>query len=143
MQTSLTLSRGQIAILIGLGAALWLLAAVLIKILSPLGVHEGGWRVLLYALIAPGTYPFVLFTAWVAGLARDQIFTGYAVATMTAMLLDGMALAWLPQLYGSTVEDAANAGAVILWGAGLGLVIAALLNGPADQKVSAGQAATS
>ncbi|MEM9726624.1 MAG: hypothetical protein AAF909_14340 [Pseudomonadota bacterium] len=87
--------------------------------------------------------PLAILLGVIAGLARDQIFTGYAVATMTAMLLDGMALAWLPQLYGSTVEDAANAGAVILWGAGLGLVIAALLNGPADQKVSTGQAATS
>lgn len=120
------LSDRQTVILAVLGALLWLGAALLLRALAPLGVHDGAARVALYAAIVPGSWPFVLLLVRAAGLAPHQRLGGVAVALAVAMLLDGLALAWAPGLYGTAPADAAGAGAVILWGAGVILVLAVL-----------------
>ena len=119
------LTQRQIAILAGLGALLWLVAALLLRLLAPLGIHEGTGRVVLYAAIVPGTLPFVLFLIRAAGLHRSQALAGVATALAVAMLLDGVALAWFPALYGPDAAAVAGAGAAILWGAGVFLVLGA------------------
>ena len=124
----LPLTDSQIATTAFLGAVLWLAAALLLRTLAPLGIYEGGTRLLVYALTIPGTWPFVLLIERAARLSRQQIGIGYAVATATATLLDGVALAWFPGLYGSEVAHVAGAGAAILWGAGVGMVLAFLRN---------------
>lgn len=123
----LPLSSRQLLITAGLGVVLWFSAALLIRALAPLGVFEGAARVWLYALVIPGTVPFVFLLEKLAGLARTQIALGYSVATAAATLCDGVALAWFPDLYGGAGVSGA-AGAVILWGAGVGLVLAFLRN---------------
>ena len=120
------LNARQVSILAALGAGLWLGAALLLRALAPLGVHDEGARVILYVAIVPGTWPFVLLLIRAAGLARRQALTGVAVALAVAMLLDGLALAWAPWLYGTTEAHVAAAGATILWGAGVFLVLGAL-----------------
>lgn len=86
--------------------------------------------ILLYLLVIPGTWPFVPLTVRVAGIATDQTAIGLTIVTATATLLDGIPLAWLPWIYGNTVALVAAAGAVILWGAGVGLVLGLLHNKP-------------
>lgn len=120
------LNLRQLSILAALGAILWLGAALLLGALAPLGIYEGMARVALYAAIVPGTWPFVLLLIRAAGLARRQALGGVAVALAVAMLLDGLALAWAPGLYGTTEAHVAGAGATILWGAGVFLVLGAL-----------------
>lgn len=120
------LSPRQIAILAALGAVLWLAAALLLRALAPFGIYEGTGRIILYAAIVPGTWPFVLLLVRAAGLVRAQALTGVAVALAVATLLDGLALAWAPWLYGTDVAHVAGAGAAILWGAGVFLVLGAV-----------------
>jgi hypothetical protein len=122
------LTSRQILVMALMGAVLWLAAALLIRALEPSNIFEGGTRVLVYALTLPGTWPFVLLLERFGRLARNQVAMGYAVGTASATLLDGLALAWLPSLYGSSVAHIAGAGAVILWGAGVGLVLAFIRN---------------
>ncbi len=122
------LSPRQAFVCAALGAILWFVAAMLIKVLAPMGVFEGMARVWLYLTVIPGTVPFIWMIAKLAGLARHQIGVGTAFATMTAVLLDGIALAWLPALYADQIDHIASAGAVILWGAGVGMVIGWALN---------------
>ena len=122
------LTSRQNIIMALMGAVLWLAAALLIRALEPLNIFEGGRRVLVYALTIPGTWPFVLLLERLGKLARNQVAMGYAVGTASATLLDGLALAWFPSLYGSSVAHIAGAGAVILWGAGVGLVLAFIRN---------------
>ncbi len=122
------LSPRQALVCAALGAILWFVAAMLIKVLAPMGVFEGMSRGWLYIAIIPGTVPFIWMIAKLAGLARHQIGVGTAFATMTAVLLDGVALAWFPWLYADHIELIAGAGALILWGAGVGMVIGWALN---------------
>lgn len=124
MTPALPMTTRQIGILAFTGAALWLGAALLLLALAPLGVHQGAARVVMYLAIIPGTWPFVLLLKRVAGLVRGQVLPGVAVALMVATLLDGLALAFIPGLYGSSLADTAGAGAVILWGAGVFLALA-------------------
>ena len=121
MPERLGLTVGQVVSCLVQGAVLWLAAALLLRWLGPTGIYEDPLRILVYLLVIPGTWPFVIQVEKLAKLRRDQVFTGMAVGTMMAVLLDGVALAWFPRLYGETVELWAGAGAVILWGGGVGM----------------------
>ncbi len=124
----LPLTTRQIILLVIIGVVLWFLAATLLRYLGPLGIYEGGWRLFLYAAIIPGTYPFVVMTRKIVRLEYHQIGLGYSLATAAAVLCDGIALAWFPVLYGTAPELIAGAGAVILWGAGVGMVLGFVMN---------------
>ena len=127
-QRRLGLSTRQIGTLAVIGAVLWFIAAILLRNIGPLGAFEGGNRVLLYALTIPGTMPFIWMTQRLARLASNQIAIGIAIVTATALLLDGVAVAWFPQLYGDELAQVTSSAAAILWGAGVGLMLAFLMN---------------
>ncbi len=122
------LSPRQALVCAALGAVLWLVAALLLRWLGPMGIYDGAARIWLYLLIIPGSAPFILLIARAAGLARSQIAIGAAFGTMTAILLDGIALAWFPALYGGEIEFVAGAGAVILWGGGVFMALGWVFN---------------
>ena len=118
------LTTRQTVIMLALGVVLWFLAALLMRALAPFGWLTPRDAPLLYALVVPGTVPFVLLARRVARLGNQRLLGGVAMATAAATLCDGVALMWYRPLYGSDPLDAA---ATILWGAGVALVIAALL----------------
>lgn len=125
------LTGAQTATLIAIGAALWFAAALLMRAIEPLGAFEGFGVLLLYGLVIPGTYPFILLARRLARLRREQTVLGVAIVTAAASLLDGTALVVIPALYGA---NSAGAGAAILWGVGVGLVLSVLMNGSGDQN---------
>jgi hypothetical protein len=128
LQPIIPLNTRQLVTSALLGALLWGVAVLFIRVIAPLGALEGPARLLTYALVIPGTLPFLLVSKRIAGLGAGQVALGVAVMTAAATLLDGIALAWFPHIYGSTVEIVAAAGAVILWGAGVGLVLGFILD---------------
>ncbi len=117
------LSQPQLVRALAMGAALWLLAALLLKVLGPMGIYEGLNRVWLFLAIIPGTAPFVVLFRRVVGLKTEQITLGFSIGTGMAIVLDGLALSWIPWLYGGA-EYIAGAGATILWGGGVGIFLA-------------------
>jgi hypothetical protein len=117
------LTTRQSVIAMVIGAVLWLFAAVVLGALAPSGIYEGSARVWLYLLLIPITVPFIPALRIIAGLPHDKTGIAVALATATAMLLDGMALAWFPGLYGGTPAYVAGAGAAILWGAGVAVML--------------------
>jgi len=123
-----SLNLRQSLIAVAMGAALWFLGALIIGWIAPLGVFDGFGRVLTYALLIPGTLPFVLLVKTLAGLRDDQVFAGAAVATGAAIALDGLAIPYFPGVYGGATL--ADAGAVILWGGAVAIALGALLNRP-------------
>jgi hypothetical protein len=122
------LSNQQTVLLIIIGAVLWFLAAIILRLIAPMGALEGSARLITYALVIPGTLPFVFLTRIVAKLRSDQLFTGVAVVTMMALLIDGIVIAWFPAVYGGALPQVTNCAAAILWGAGVGLVLAFIFN---------------
>jgi hypothetical protein len=129
IKPSTSLTTPQIVTLALFGALLWFVAAMLVRFLAPMGALEGVSRALTYALVIPGTVPFVLMTRAVAKLARDQTAVGIMVVTAAALLLDGIAHAWFPAIYGSDPTLWVGGAAVIFWGAGVGLVLGLVMNG--------------
>ncbi len=117
------LTGGQVASCLVQGSVLWLAFALLLRWLGPMGIYEGPLKIGIYLLAIPLTVPIVFQVEWLAKLRRDQVFTGMAVGTMAAILLDGLALGFFPRLYGETVDMWAGAGALILWGGGVGLLL--------------------
>jgi hypothetical protein len=128
----LGLTSGQTILLMVIGAALWFLAAIILGIIAPMGALEGTARAITYALIIPGTLPFVFLTRILAKLRHDQTAIGVAVVTATALLIDGMVVAWLPVIYGGSLPQVTNCAAAILWGAGVAMVLAFILNKETD-----------
>ncbi len=122
------LTISQTILLICIGAALWFLAAIILRLIAPMGALEGTARFITYALVIPGTLPFVVLTRMLVKLFTHQLFTGIAVATMTALLIDGIVIAWFPRVYGGELPQVTNCAAIILWGAGVGMVLAFMLN---------------
>lgn len=121
------LSATRIATLVVLGAGLWALAAGLIRAIGPMGAFRGLGPPVLYALVIPGTVPFILIGRKLAKLARGQTLLGVSIMTGTAALLDGVALAGFPSLYG---EDAVGAAGALLWGVGVALALGVAMNRP-------------
>ena len=128
-QTQL-LSTKQIIILALYGAVLWFLAAILVRTIGPMGALDGYARIITYALVIPGTVPAILLGRALAKLNHDQIAISLIVITATALLLDGIAHAWFPSLYGSDPALIVKGAAVIFWGAGVGLVLGLIMNQP-------------
>jgi len=132
MEVSMTettiLTARQTVILAILGAALWFVAAMIVRVANAGDAFAGSGRAIIYALTVPGTVPFVFLSRAVGGLRRDQTGIGLAIVTGAAALLDGIALGWFPALYGQGQGAAANAGAVILWGAGVALALGLAFN---------------
>ncbi len=127
-ETASQLSTAQIAILAIYGAILWFLAAILVRTIGPMGFLDGVWGIITYALVIPGTVPAILAARPLARLRRDQTAVGIAIVTATALLLDGIAHAWFPTIYGSDPALIVKGAAAIFWGAGVGLVLAIIMN---------------
>ena len=122
------LTTKQTQMLIIIGAVLWFAAAVLLRTIGPNGAFEGNRHILLYALTIPATVPFIWLVQKLVGLPNNRIAIGYSLATATALLLDGIAVAWFPALYGGDVPQVTNSAAAILWGAGVGMILAFIMN---------------
>lgn len=119
MSTRLTPRNAMMMVVFG--AVLWFGAAMLLRTLVPMGALTAEWRMITYGLIIPGTFPFVWLAQRITGAALPAV----AVATAAATLLDGVALGWFPTLYGT---DPLAAAAAILWGGGVGLALAWLID---------------
>jgi hypothetical protein len=127
--TNLSLTTTQMIILALYGAALWFLAAMIIRFVGPMGAFEGSAMAITFVLVVPGTIPAILFARKLAQLVPEQTAIGTTVITAAALLLDGIAHAWFPTLYGADPALHVDGAATIFWGAGVGLVLGLFMNG--------------
>lgn len=127
-QVAPTLTRSQCIIFLVYGVAGWFIAAMLLRYLGPLGIYDGLPRLWTYALIIPGTVPFVWLAGRLANTSKGQLFHGFSLSTAMATLCDGTAFALFPTLYGATVDLHLGAAGTILWGVGVGVFLALLMD---------------
>lgn len=121
------LSRKQMSVLLVYGAVLWFLAAVLVRTITPMGAMDGFAVFTTFALIVPGTLPAIWLARRIAQLTPGQLPGAILVVTATALLLDGLAFAIVPSLYGNDPQLIIKSAAAIFWGAGVGLMLSQLL----------------
>jgi hypothetical protein len=118
-----SLTPRQTGILITFGVTGWFAAALLIRFLEPFGALQGTARILTYLLIIPGSVPLVWIGQAIARHTRVQRGLAATIFTTTALLLDGLAVAWIPWLYGVSTEHVLAGAAAILWGAGVAITL--------------------
>lgn len=124
----LPFANGQLAILIVSGWAFWLAGAILCRVIGDAGGFAGAARLLVYAAVIPGTVPLVLIVRRLARLDDQQVALGIAIVTAAAIMLDGLALAWFPSIYGPGIGQTAASGAVILWGGAVAIALGCWFN---------------
>ncbi len=127
-QDRIALSTNQKLLLILIGVFLWFIAALLIRMLLPMGALAGGWAFLTYALIIPGTAPVIWFIKKQMRLAAGQLPLAIAIVTAAALLMDGIAHAWFPELYALDPALGVKGAGAIFWGAGVGLILGFMMD---------------
>ncbi len=111
-----------------LGIVFWFIAAMIIRFFgNAVFSANNRYLILFYALGIPITFLFVFITKSVSQLQYHELLKPIVIITLTAALLDGVALTWFRQLYSESYEVAMYGSAWILWGVGLGLLIPYLL----------------
>jgi hypothetical protein len=121
------LSARQFVLLTVMGAVFWFVAALIVRWTAVGWVGNDAMTALVFALVIPGTVPALFLGAWIAGVGRDRFQPAAALMTGVAGLLDGVAFTWFPTLYGSDPAHWLGGAAVILWGAGVALVLGFVL----------------
>lgn len=124
----LPFTSGQLAILVISGAIFWFIGALICRFGGAMGWFDGTARILLYAALIPGTLPVILIIRRIARLDDQHVALGAAIATAAAIMLDGIALAWFPALYGPGLAQTAASGAVILWGGAVAIGLGCWFN---------------
>ncbi len=124
---SLPLAPRQITTLAVIGAAYWFIAAIIVRATAAGWVGNDRLTALVFGLIMPGTVVALLVGYRLAGVGRNHAAIGATIMTGTASLLDGLALSWLPSLYGETPVVVLGGAAAILWAAGVALVLGIVL----------------
>ena len=110
MADSRTLTIG---IVVGLAIALTF--ALIIRLVPAWVLVETGPRIALYVLLALAAVPTVLpLWALAARIGAEQRRLAWA-AVGGAMLFDGLALGFVPQLYGQTGDAWAYTAAALIW----------------------------
>jgi len=117
------LSSRQIVILTAYSLLLWLLAMLSIRWM-PQSLTDPVMGPLGFLISVPVGGLCVWLAVRIAGLARHQWVAGTAIGAMPAMLLDGLALRWMPHWYANDPEVIRLGAAWLLWGYGASLAVA-------------------
>jgi len=125
------MSLQRIIIFVVIGAAIWFIAAVILRKLGG-GLFDGGAvhiGVYLGTLVSSPALIWVL--AKLTGTAPGAMLAPSVVALTTALFLDGIAISWAPAVYGGAGPALALNAAWLLWAVGC-----FLLSAMAMQKTS-------
>jgi hypothetical protein len=123
----LPLSNARIVTLALTGSTYWFVAALVVRATAASWVGDDGMTALVFVLIAAATLPVLLLGYRIAGIGRAHAASGATIMTGAAALLDGVALTWMPSLYGGDPAVILGGAAAILWGAGVALVLGMVL----------------
>lgn len=127
-RNSVELNQRKAILSVILGAAFWFTAAMIIRFFGDSVFTEGNnYRILAFVLLFPLSYVFILITQKIADLQSNELLNSISIVTLTAMLLDGIALTWFRGLYSDKYEVSHYGSASILFGVGVVLLLVYLL----------------
>ena len=125
MASKLTLKQWLFCI--GYGVALWIGAVFLVRAMASIGALSGVGLIISFIALVPGTLPAVLLTQRVMGPSQYKTLIGVAIISAIALLLAGVVFSFFPSLYGADPATILSASGFILWGGGVGLVLALVM----------------
>ena len=97
------------------GVVFWFLAAQFVHFFPQL--FDRGWQqVAVYLVVIPLSWGSVPLALAIAGAPRKLAVEIVAIGTAAASFLDGLAVAWCPQLYAGLSSTTQMGAAMILWG---------------------------
>jgi hypothetical protein len=126
--TTNMLNSKQLLVVISLGVFFWFVFALLIRFGNELGIFGGAMGAATFLFSIPVAWLLIIGIKAMAGLMTGQIFAGLGISTATAGLCDGIALTWMPSLYGNESSSALLGAGYILWGAGVILILAYVMD---------------
>jgi hypothetical protein len=120
---------GVLGRLIALGAGLWAVGVLGIHCAAPFGVLGAAWAAPVLALGVAGAWGCVRLVERVGGIGRARLLEAVALTCMPALMLDGVALTWAPQIYSARQGEQHAAAGCLLWFVGVSLAIAVFKGG--------------
>jgi hypothetical protein len=118
----------KIALFIALGIIAWFNAVMIIRFLGESCLTENNPNLIWMFLLAfPVTGITLYLTKLISKFAYSELLRPIVIMTFTATFCDGIALVWFRQIYSDSFEIALHGAALILWGVGLGLLFAFIL----------------
>ena len=122
------LSAKQWTFCISYGLALWVGAMFLVRAMGSWGALSDWGFIIAFVLLVPATWPAVALTARVMGAEKGQLLIGVSIISTIALLLAGIGFAFFPHIYGSDPTSTVRAAGFILWGGGIGFVLALMMD---------------
>jgi len=121
------LKAGQFARLVAAALAMWLLATLYIHWLPNVFVSQTR-SAIGFVTTLPIPWLSVVAIRYIARLTPQQLLTGVGVVGAIAMMVDGIVLRFLPEVYSQDPSVFRPASAWLLWGYGVSLATAVAMS---------------
>jgi Family of unknown function (DUF5367) len=114
----------NIVLFTSIGAGFWLVFVLLIRVGGEyLFIDRNPWLLGLFIISIPLAWVLIKIVTTTTKVEGNRVLTATAIVTITAMLLDGVALTWFQGCYGLEPTRLVLVAAWLLWGAGMGLAM--------------------
>jgi hypothetical protein len=124
----MTKTKSQLPLFIFLGIVFWLNAALIIRYFGDSVFSEGNPLLGVFFGVAILITIFTIYILkQISRLRYDQLFRPLTIMTITATILDGIAMTWFRTLYSQSFEVSFFGSALILWAVGWGLFFGLML----------------
>jgi Family of unknown function (DUF5367) len=125
-RTSISKKSQSIDIILfaSLGAGFWLTFLLLIRFWGEyLFIDRNPWLLCLFILSIPLAWVLIKVSMTICKVEGEQVLTATVLMSLTAMLLDGIALTWFQNWYGLEPTKLLLVAAWLLWGVGICLAM--------------------
>jgi hypothetical protein len=134
METATQLSMGKdrtqvnLPLFVGLGVLAWFIGVLFIRFAGTMFFVKGSvWLIGLYLLTIPVVWLTIESVSRIGKLSRIKTLMAIVILNFTATLLDGVAISWLPSIYGLPASAHLLAAAWLLWFVGVSLYLSLMM----------------
>ena len=118
------LQSRDIILFASIGAGFWLIFLLPIRFWGEyLFIDRNPWLLGLFIISIPLTWVLIKIVTMICNVEGNRVLTATVIMSITAMLLDGIALTWFQGWYGLEPTKLVLLAAWLLWGAGMGLAM--------------------
>jgi hypothetical protein len=121
------LTGRELAVMALQGVVFWLGFAIFVRALEPFGLLQGGAKVAMFVVAVPLTVALMAGIRTAMGYSAARMVEVIGIITGVAIMLDGLAFGFFPQLYGREVAHQVAGAGLILWGGGVGMMVALVM----------------